>query len=219
MVSFKNRLMSWFRVDNMILENQILNQENRRFFSASLKMAELEKENELLRKELGVARKRGWKIEIARIFQLNISGDFQTALIDKGSNQGIQKEMAVVFEGDILLGVVKEVFADSAVIFLVNDPRVSVSVRSRDSQVAARARGNSGRGMSLELVTNQEIVEIGELFLTSGLDGLPNLLIVGSVSNIKSGNGGLFQDISIEPLFKNMPPENVFVLKSTNEQD
>lgn len=217
LAGFKNKLVSWFRVDNIILENQFLNQENRRLFSANLKTAELEKENELLRKELGVARKRNWQVEIAKIFQLNNSGEFRTALIDKGSNHGIQPGLAVVFEGDILLGVVKEVFPDSAEIFLINDPRISVSVKSRDSQVFARARGDLNKGMALELITNQENVAIGELFLTSGLDGLPGLLIAGSVSNVKSGGNGLFQNVSIELLFENILPENVFVLKSNGK--
>lgn len=209
----KNKLFSWFRVDNIILENQVLNQENRRLFSASLKMAELERENALLREELGVARKRNWQVEIAKVFQFNTVGDFRTALIDKGKNQGIRTGMAAIFGGDILLGIVKEVFSDSANIFLINDPRVSINVKSQDSQVAARTRGDLKNGMLLELVTNQENIALGELFLTSGLDGLPDLLIVGSVSTVKNGSDNLFKDVRIEPMFKNIPPENVFILK------
>lgn len=218
--NFKNGLVSWFRVENIILENQLLNQENKRLFSANLKMAELKKENELLRKELGVAQKRNWQIEIARIFQLNTSGEFRTALIDKGSNHGVKEGMAVVFEGDILLGVVKEVFSGSSVIFLASDPRIAISAKSQDSRIAARVRGNSGKNLALELITNQENVAIGEVFLTSGLDGLPRQLIIGSVSNISAKEDGLFKKVYLEPAFGKIPPEDVFVLKQAgNDQD
>ena len=214
--SFKNRLISWFRIDNIILENQTLSQENRRLFALSLKMPELEKENELLRKELGVAEKRKWQVEIARVFQLNTAGGFSTALIDKGFDQGLKPGMAVVFEGDVFFGIVSEVFSNSAVVLLSNDPRVKVNVKLNSltgKQISARAKGALDDGLILELVANQEIPEIGELVLTSGLDGLPSMLIVGKVSGVKKGDDGLFGDIKVEPAFKNIPLENVFVLK------
>jgi len=214
--SFKNRLISWFRIDNIILENQALSQENRRLFALSLKMPELEKENELLRKELGVAEKRKWQVEIARVFQLNTAGGFSTALIDKGSDQGLKPGMAVVFEGDVFFGIVSEVFSNSAVVFLSNDPRVKVNVKLDSlagKQISARAKGALDDGLILELVANQEIPEIGELVLTSGLDSLPSMLIVGKISGVKKGDDGLFGNVKAEPAFKNFPLENVFVLK------
>ncbi len=215
-VNFKSRLVSWFEVDNIILENQVLSQENRRLYAASLKTAELRKENDLLRKELGVAQRRKWQLEIARIFQLNTTGPFRTALIDKGSNQGVQPGMAVVFEGDILLGVIKEVFPDSSLMFLLTDQRVAVSVRSKDSQISGRIKGALEEGLSLELITNREDIKIGDQILTSGLDGLPSLLIAGTVSSIKSATGDLFKTVKVEPAFNSFLPENVFVLKLTS---
>ena len=212
----KNRLLSWFRIDNMILENQVLNQENRRLFALSLKIPELERENEILRKELGVAEKKHWQVEIARIFQLSTMDGFSTAFVDKGSSQGIKPGMAVVFEGDIFLGVVNEVFPSSAVVFLINDPRVKINVKLKSlagEQISARARGALENGLVLELVANQEIPEIGEQVLTSGLDGFPSVLIVGNVSSVQRGNSGLFGNIKVEPMFKNFPLENVFILK------
>lgn len=213
LVKFKTKLVSWFQVDNIILENQVLSQENRRLYSASLKMAELQRENDLLRKELGVAQRHKWQLEIARVFQLDTSGSFRTMLIDKGSNQGIQPGMAVVFEGDTLLGVVKEVFPDSSLVFLTTDRRLTINARSKDYQISGRVVGSLNDGLSLELVTRQEDIKIGDQFLTSGLDGLPALLVIGAVSNIKSDSGDLFKSVKIEPAFGNFLPENVFVLK------
>ena len=210
---FRVRLVSWFRVDNIVLENQLLSQQNRQLFSKTLKMEELEKENEFLRKELGVAQRRKWQLEIASIFQLNTSGAFRTAFVDKGSNQGVKSGMAVVFEGEILVGVTKEVLPDSSMILLVTDPRLTVSVRSKEAEVSARAVGNLDQGLFLELVANQENVKTGDLFLTSGLDGLPSALVVGRVASIKSDDSGLFKTVRVEPEFQNILPESVFIIK------
>ncbi|MBI2057732.1 MAG: rod shape-determining protein MreC [Candidatus Yanofskybacteria bacterium] len=211
--SFQTRLISWFRVDNIILENQILSQQNHLLFSKTLKMGELERENEFLRKELSVAQKRKWQLEIANIFQLNTSGAFRTAFVDKGGEQGIKPGMAVVFEGDILLGVVKEVFPDSSMILLVNDPRLAISVKSKEAEVSARAVGSLEQGLFLELVTNQERINTGDLFLTSGLDSLPSALIVGRVASIKSDDSDLFKTVRVEPEFHGILPESVFIIK------
>ncbi|MBI2676444.1 MAG: rod shape-determining protein MreC [Candidatus Yanofskybacteria bacterium] len=211
--SFQFRLVSWFRIDNIILENQFLSQQNRQLFSKTLKMEELEKENEFLRKELGVSQRRKWQIEIASIFQLNTSGAFRTAFVDKGSNQGIKSGMAVVFGGEILVGVIKEVFPDSSMILLVTDPRLTVSVKSKEAEVSARAVGSLDQGLFLELVANQENVKTGDLFLTSGLDSLSSALVVGRVASIKSDDRGLFKTVRLEPEFQNILPESVFIIK------
>ncbi len=213
LANFKNKLVSWFKVDNIVLENQVLNQENRRLYAISLKLNELQRENDLLRKELGVAKRRNWQVEIARVFQVDTSGPFRTALIDKGSRQGVQAGMAVVFEGDILLGVIKEVFLDSSLVLLTTDQRTAVSVRSKDSQISGRIKGALNDGLLLELITNQEDIKIGDQILTSGLDGLPSLLIIGTVLSAKSDNGDLFKKVNVGPAFESFFPESVFVLK------
>lgn len=212
--SLKLRLTSWFRVDNITSENQTLRQENRSLFSVNLKIAELEKENDFLRQELGIAQRRKWQLEMAKIFQLNTSGSFRTALIDKGGAQGVRIGMPVIFQGEILLGIVKEVFDNNALVYLINDSRVALNIKSQDSKVSGRARGALEQGLFLELVTNQEEIVGGETILTSGLDGLPASLIVGQVADVKEKTGELFKTVRVEPQFETLPLENIFVIKS-----
>ncbi len=212
------RVVSWFSTGQLIQENQNLKTENRQFVSVKLKISELEKENDFLRKELGIAKRKNYRVALSRIFHQEFGGQFQTALIDVGSNEGIKAGLPVILEGEVLYGLVKEVYSSSALIYLITDPRIALSVKisnseSAKSEIIGRSRGRLQEGVSLELVTNQEEVKPGELVITSGLDGLPSALIIGRIKTTKPDRGNLFQEIEIEPQFKSLSVDKVFILK------
>lgn len=210
----KLRITSFFKIENIIHENQKWSEENRRLKAENLKINELMRENEFLREELGVAQKRGFKLEVARIFHFNVDGPFRTALIDKGAEQDIMVGQPVVFSGDILLGVVREVYPRQALVYLLNDPRLTLNVQVVDSLVVGRTQGALERGIVLELITNQEEVREGETVVTSGLDGLPRLLVVGKISNVQTKSGDLFRAVRVDPEFENLILEDVFIIKN-----
>lgn len=206
-------IVSFFRVENIILENINLTEENRHLRAENLKINDLTKENDFLRSELGIAKKRGYQLEAAKIFQFNANGLFRTALIDKGTNDNVAAGQAVIFNGDIILGVVQEVYPDRALVFLINDPRVTLNVKLADDSLFGRTRGGLEKGLFMEMVTNQEEIEEGQEIVTSGLDGLPDLLMVGQVANVQLKSGELFKTVRIKPFFGNLFLKNVFVLR------
>lgn len=208
------RIVGLFRIENIIRENQELEEENHQLKAANLKINELERENEFLRKELGVAKKKGLVLEIARIFHFNADGLNRTAFIDKGSEDGLKTRQPVIFGGDILLGIVREVYPRNALVYLINDPRVALNVKIVDSMVVGRTRGGMEQGLWLELVTNQEDVKEGQMVVTNGLDGLPSSLLVGKISHVQTKSGELFKTVRIDTEFNNLFLENVFVLKN-----
>lgn len=208
------RITALFRLENIIKESQSLLEENRLLKAQNLKINELTRENDFLRKELGVAKKRGYQLEMARVFSFNADGLYRTALIDKGADQDLKVGQPVIFSGDILLGVVKEIYPSNALIYLTTDPRLALNVKVVDSVVFGRTRGALEQGLALELVTNQEEIKEGQLVVTSGLDGLPSLLVVGKVSNVQTKSGELFKTVKIDPGFSNLLLENIFILKN-----
>lgn len=210
----QSTVTAWFRVENIIRENQRLLEENRRWRSENLKMQDLIGENDFLREELGVAKKRGYELAIARVFNFNTNGPFRTALIDKGSREDLRAGQAVILGGDILLGLVKEVYPAQSLIYLLTDPRIRLNVKMADTAVLGRTRGALEQGLLLELVTNREEIKEGQLAVTSGLDGLPRSLVVGHVANVQVKSGELFKTVKINPEFGHVLLDNVFVLKS-----
>ena len=209
----KQRVISWFSAGDLLKENERLKSENRALASVRLKISDLEKENNFLRKELGVAKKKNMEVALARVFHQQLDAQTHTALIDVGSNENIKIGMPVIFDGEIIYGVVKEVYDNSALIYLITDSRLNLSVKISESEVMGRSKGILNEGLSLELVANQEEIQPGQLVVTSGLDGLPRALTVGKVKTVQADRGGLFQKIEIEPEFKNLTFNQVFVLK------
>lgn len=204
---------SWFKIGKIVRENELLSRENRALFAANIKITDLERENEFLRKELGVAQKKSWHLEAAKIFQLRSDGAFSTAVIDKGSNDGISAGWPVIFDGDILFGVTKDVMPASSVVYLTNDPRLAISVKIKDSLVLGRTKGALESGIDLDLISNQEEIKEGDMALTSGLDGLPSSLIIGIVKSVNTKNNQLFRAVKIQPGFEGRFLESVFILK------
>lgn len=209
----KAYLTSQFTIAEIITKNQILSRDNRRLFALELKIEDLQKENDFLRKELGIAEKKNWHFDMARIFQLRRDGLFHTALIDKGSDDGLQLGWPVVVEGDVLFGVIKEIMPSNAVVYLVSDPRLELSVKTRESSILGRTRGALNEGMLMELVAKNETVYSGETALTSGLDGLPVSLVVGEIYEAGADQNQLFRNIKIRPAFQEQFWENVFIVK------
>lgn len=214
LVKVKTTVTAWFRVENIILENQELSAENRRLYAENLQIKELARENEFLREELGVAKKRGYELVMAQVFNFSTTGPFRTALLDQGASAGIQSGQPVIFGGDVLLGLVQEVFPNQSSIRLLNDPRVALNAKIVDTVISGRTRGGLEQGLWLELVTNQEEVKEGQMVVTSGLDGLPSLLVIGTIANVQVKSGELFKTVKINPQFKEMLFDSVFVLKN-----
>lgn len=209
----KVRITSWFGTGRLLKENEGLKSENRALVSVRLQISEMENENDFLRKELGVVKRKNLEVVLARVFNQQMNGQSGTALIDAGDKQAIKAGMPVIFAGEVIYGVVKEVYADTSLVYLITDSRISLNVKVAESGVMGRSQGTLNNGLSLELVANQEEVKPGQLVITSGLDGLPSALVVGKIKTSRTNQGGLFQKIEIEPEFKSLSGAHVFVIK------
>jgi len=196
----------------VIGENEKLREENHVLLGQAAELEGLERENEFLRNELEVAAKLQSQLQLAEIFSIQRNAVSSTALINKGEKDGVKKSMAVITSGNILTGVVSEVFDNSALILLLDDPRSVVSVRFQNSDVLAETRGDLQNKFKIDQVTHQEEVGEGDTIITSGLDGLKKSLLVGRVSKVGTGNEGLFQDIEGRPMFDLSLGVEVFVI-------
>ena len=154
----------------------------------------------------------GSQLLIVEIFSVQRNGLYSTALINKGKADGIEKSMAVITSGNILVGAISEVFDNSALVLLVDDPRSIISIRFQGSNILAEARGDLQNGLKINEVTYQEEIKEGDMIVTSGLDGLKESLLVGRVSKVKPGSGGLFREVVAKPLFDLSLGSDLFVI-------
>ncbi len=124
----------------------------------------------------------------------------QYIIINRGSNDGLQRGMPVVTNQG-LVGRVDAVIADAARVQLITDPASNVNVRLQNAEVDASLIGSVTGDVTLDLIPQDVALESGDLVLTSGLGGgYPPDLIVGQVVNVRTRDFDLFQQASVQPV-------------------
>ncbi len=124
----------------------------------------------------------------------------QYVIINRGSNDGIQRGMPVVTNQG-LVGRVDAVIADAARVQLITDPASNVNVRLQNAELDASLIGSVTGDVTLDLIPQDVALERGDLVLTSGLGGgYPPDLIVGQVINVRTRDFDLFQQATVQPV-------------------
>ncbi|MBI4774866.1 MAG: rod shape-determining protein MreC [Deltaproteobacteria bacterium] len=142
---------------------------------------------------------------------------FETVIIDKGSNQGVRKDMAVVASSGVV-GRITGASAHYSKVLLILDRNSAVSAILQNS----RARGIlSGRGdelCSLRYVSPSIQTGKGESVIASGLSGVfPKGLLLGTVVSVEHRPGDLFQRITVKPAVNFSTLEQVMVILQRNQ--
>jgi rod shape-determining protein MreC len=120
-------------------------------------------------------------------------------IINIGSNEGVLPGMPVVTDKG-LVGRVDAVIAEAARVQLVTDAASAVNVRMQASNVEAMLIGSITGDLSLDNISQDATIQVGDVVLTSGLGGgYPPNLLVGQVVSVRKLNYELFQQAAIQP--------------------
>jgi rod shape-determining protein MreC len=120
-------------------------------------------------------------------------------IINRGSNDGIQRGMPVVTNQG-LVGRVDAVIFDASRVLLITDPASLVNVYLQNANTDAVLSGSVTGDISLDFISQDVDVQPGDLILTSGLGGnYPADLIIGQAVNISSLDYELFQQATVQP--------------------
>ena len=140
------------------------------------------------------------KYKAAAVIGRDPSPFLQYVMINRGSNDGIQRGMPVVTNQG-LVGRVDAVIADAARVQLITDPASSVNVRLKNAEANASLVGSVTGDVTLDLIPQDVALQAGDLVLTSGLGGgYPPDLIVGQVINVRTRDFDLFQQATVQPV-------------------
>ncbi len=103
--------------------------------------------------------------------------------IDKGREEGLLPDMAVITP-DGIVGKLRDVFAHSAQVLLINDPSSGVGVILVDTRSRGVLRGSSSGNVLINTLLPDERIKAGEQVITSGGDRVfPRGLPVGVVKS------------------------------------
>lgn len=120
--------------------------------------------------------------------------------IDAGTDNGLRHGMAVVTEQG-LVGRIDAVMANAARVQLITDPGAAVNVRLQSSQTEAVLVGSLSGDLSLDMLSINATVSVGEIVLTSGLGGnYPQNIFVGQIQSVQKPENQLFQTAIVQPM-------------------
>ncbi len=121
-------------------------------------------------------------------------------IINRGSNDGIQRGMPIVTDQG-LVGRVDAVIANAARVMLITDPASAVNIRLQNSKTDAMLLGSLTGDLSLDMISQDATVEAGDVVLTSGLGGgYPPDIVVGQIVNVRKLDYELFQQATVQPV-------------------
>ena len=144
--------------------------------------------------------------------------DFSRSIyIDKGSNDGVAQDMAVITTGGVV-GKVLRVYPSTSLVLMINDQSSGVGAMLEKSRLQGVARGTPNGELILERVMSDEQVVPGETVLSSGGDQIfPKGLPLGTVSKVSPGKE-MFLNIRVKPAADLSRVEEVLVVTEKQER-
>lgn len=150
---------------------------------------------------------------------IGASGSAQSRLvyIDKGSENGVRPDMAVI-TAEGVVGKVLRVFGSTAQVLLINDQSSGVGAILEKSRLQGVLRGIPSGDVILDKILAEETVEAGEMLRTSGGDQIfPKGMPVGTVTKV-SRTPEAFLKIEVKPAANLGKLEEVLVIVEKEER-
>jgi len=134
---------------------------------------------------MGFQEKYICKTLAAQVFGSSGSDQSRVFYIDKGKNDGLDRDMAVITP-DGIVGKVRDVFDRSAQVLAINDPTSGAGVILESTRIRGILRGNATGQPEIVGVLADNRIQPGEKVLTAGGDQIfPRGLPVGVVERVE----------------------------------
>lgn len=204
----------FINISDLNKSNIDLREKNLALETEIAKLREIERENNILRIALNISKSGQQIKEMASIKGKDVQGIQDWILINKGTKQGIEKDMAVVSPEGALVGRVFETQSSFSKIMLIINKDSAVAVIVEQSRTQGVVKRSGAGGLIMDLVPKTEKLEIGQGVITSGMDNIyPKGILIGKISSIDLSENQIFQKILIFPAVDFNKLEEVIILK------
>jgi len=197
-------------------ENEMLKEEMKNLIIMKSQMQDIRDENERLTKIFDVKNKNKWNGVWARAAYKEPSR-WNTVIIDKGEQDGIKKNSAVLGinqEEMGLVGKVLEVNKDSSKVLLITDKDFSAACYIGTENLHGLLTGTDGIYLQVKYIPINAEIEKNEQVFTSNLSAVfPRGIKIGEVSEVQSGGEfNTFLTLEINPFVNISSLKEVFVI-------
>ncbi|MCI7223263.1 rod shape-determining protein MreC [Fusobacterium sp.] len=208
-----------FLYKDILKENEKLKRENMELKLINSANEIILDENERLVKllEMKETNKKIRNLKFARVAFRDINNINSKFYVDLGSNDGIERNMIVIYN-DNLIGRVSEVYQKNSLVTMITDGNSRISVRSSSNLLGIAQGSDTGdNSMYFHPSTFEESLEVGEEILTSGLSEIyPEGLKLGKIEEINKSENNIFKSIKIKPEFSSKDLREVMIYKYEN---
>jgi rod shape-determining protein MreC len=206
-----------------------------RVWTGYVDLREVQSENERLRRELQEAQvalqrqraladrsrsleqllelrdRSNLKTTAAEIIAAGASPAFRTLTIDKGSGDGVHADMAVIAPAGIVGRIVMP-SSRAARVQLLIDRNAAAGALVQRSRAQGVVTGSGDELLSLQFVPGIADVALGDLVVTSGIDGIyPKGYVIGRIESLEKGSG-TYKHITVRPAVDFTSLEEVLVV-------
>ena len=173
----------------------------------------LRTENKKLRELLEIRNKYNYQIIFAEIIGGDITGLYDSVIIDKGKKDNIEKNMAVMTAGGIV-GITQDVGAYSTRVITILNPNCKTGVSVGKSSIRGVMHGK-GDYCIIKYISVEENIEAGNMVYTSEGGGIyPEGIEVGKVFRIDKNPHDIFQIVYVLPCVNIRTLDRVAVIKN-----
>ena len=183
-------------------ENQIL---EKKLYDLSIQIQDnklLKAENFQLREKLNIQKDFSIVGQNAEIVLPNVRNGYSIITIDKGSKDNI-KDGAAVINNNGLVGQIINTSRNYSEIRPITSKTFAVPAILDNGKENIILYGNGNSELEIPLFPASSLIEIGDIFVTSGIDKIyPKGIKIGKVSDIKSTKSPKFNYILVKPFFQ-----------------
>jgi len=219
-------LSSTFHIVDISLKNRIewesLEKENAELKERSVDYDEILAENKRYRELLDFkAAHRQFNVRAGSVISRDYGTWSNTMVIDIGSEDGIEENMAVVTPAGVV-GFISDVYPHSSRVQLLTDPRTSIGaiVQRPESRVSSVVRGNGNvptEPQFVNIAKDADILE-GDTLVTSGFGSIyPKGLYIGTIVSIHQDDNDFVKYAVIRPGVDFSKLEEVFVITHSTD--
>lgn len=191
-----------------------LENDNRQLTVENARLNDLEEENKILREYVGFLDKQENRHLITNIIARgDLDNLSQTITIDKGRADGLSEGLALVNGQGIVVGKITQTAGRIAEACLTTSSRCQLAATiQNDSRTLGIARGQLNLTISMEFIPQSEVVTVGDIVTTSGLEkDIPRGLVIGRVKEVRKESNELWQSAVIEPLVN---PDDLLIISA-----
>ena len=160
---------------------------------------------------LGLRDRSNLQTVAAEVIAASASPDFRTLTIDKGTNQGLKRDMAVIAAAGVVGRIVVPSLGAAKVQLLI-DRNAAAGALIERSRAQGVVIGGGDERVRLDYVSEASDVVVGDLVVTSGIDGIyPKGFTLGHVDAVEK-SGPAYKRITIRPAVNFSSLETVLVV-------